>query len=63
MKNQYRKINARHLSLGELVAIVGSCARNDRETLAALADLFESGRVRLLDGQIPKRVRLGSPSH
>jgi len=58
MKNYYRKINRRHYSLGDLVAIVGSCARDSRETLAALVDLFESGRVLVnAHGQL-KRVRV-----
>jgi hypothetical protein len=58
MKNYYRKINRRKYSLGELVSIVGSCARDSRETLAALTDLFESGRVLVsAHGQL-KRVRV-----
>ena len=57
-KNRYRKINRTKYSLGELVAIVGSCARDSRETLAALVDLFESGRVVVnAHGQL-KRVRI-----
>jgi hypothetical protein len=58
MKDHYRKINRKKLSLGELIAIVGSCARNNRETVAALADLFESGRVRVKNHGHLKRVRL-----
>ncbi len=58
MKNYYEKINRRKYSLGELVAIVGSCARNSRESLAALTDLFESGRVLVnTHGQL-KRVKV-----
>ncbi len=48
-RNPYRKLNRSNLSLGELVAIVGSCSRSDRETLATLIDLFATGRVRLRD--------------
>lgn len=57
-KDRYNKINRTKYSLGELVSIVGSCARDSRETLAALVDLFESGRVLVnTHGQL-KRVRV-----
>lgn len=59
MKNPYKKINTKHYSLGELVAIVSSCARDSKETLAALVDLFESGRVRIENHGRLKRVRVG----
>lgn len=58
MKNHYHKINRRKYSLGELVSIVGSCARDSRETLAALVDLFESGRVLVNNHGQLKRVRV-----
>jgi hypothetical protein len=58
MKNYYRKINRRHYSLGELISIVGSCARDSKETLAALVDLFESGRVQLESNGRLKRVKV-----
>jgi hypothetical protein len=58
MKNYYQKINRSKYSLGDLVAIVGSCARDSKETLAALVDLFESGRVLVnTHGQL-KRVKI-----
>ena len=58
MKNYYRKINRSKYSLGDLVEVVGSCARDSKETLAALVDLFESGRVLLnTNGQL-KRVKI-----
>jgi len=60
MKNYYRKINRSHYSLGDLVAIVGSCARDSKETLAALADLFESGRVMVKNHGQLKRVKLAA---
>jgi len=60
MKNYYRKINRSHYSLGDLVAIVGSCARDSKETLAALADLFESGRVQVKNHGQLKRVKLAT---
>ena len=60
MKNYYRKLNREKYSLGDLVEIVGSCARNSKETVAALADLFESGRVLVnAHGQL-KRVKVAT---
>ncbi len=35
------------LNLGDLVMMVSSCSRTQRETVAAVADLLETGRVRL----------------
>jgi hypothetical protein len=58
MKNRYSKINRNRYSLGELISIVSSCARDSREALAALVDLFESGRVRLENHGRLKRVRV-----
>jgi hypothetical protein len=60
MKNRYRKINRVHYSLGELVEIVSSCAKDSKETLAALVDLFESGRVQLENHGRLKRIRVAS---
>ena len=34
-------------SLGDLILAVSSYSRNNRETVAAVADLLESGQVRL----------------
>jgi len=59
MKNPYKKINRKHYSLGELVEIVSSCARDSKETLAALVDLFESGRVRVENNGRMKRIKVG----
>ncbi len=58
MKNPYRKINRARYSLGELVSVVGSCAGNSREAVAALVDLFQSGRVVVRSHGLPKRVRV-----
>lgn len=60
MKNLYRKINKSHLSLGDLVAIVGSCSKNNKETLATLVDLFSTGRVQAKTAGKLKRIRLSS---
>jgi len=58
MKNPYRKINRTKYSLGDLVSVVGSCARNSRETVAAIVDLLESGRVLVNNHGQLKRVRV-----
>lgn len=60
MKNPYTKINRKHYSLGELVEIVSSCTRDSREALAALVDLFETGRVRIENHGRLKRIRVGA---
>lgn len=60
MKNPYNKINREKLSLGDLVSTVASCARNERETVAALLDLLQSGRVRLKDDGHLKRVKISA---
>ena len=60
MKNPYNKINREKLSLGDLVSTVASCSRSERETVAALLDLFESGRVRVKDHGHLKRVKVSS---
>jgi hypothetical protein len=46
------------LSLGDLVLAVSSCTRSNRETVAAVAELFASGRVRLQDNGRFLRVRV-----
>jgi hypothetical protein len=44
--------------LGELVAAVGSATADSREAVAALVDLFQTGRVQLRDHGHLKRVRV-----
>jgi hypothetical protein len=56
--NPYRKFNKTRHSLGELVAAVGSAAGDSREAVAALIDLFQTGRVQLRDHGHLKRVRV-----
>jgi S-adenosylmethionine:tRNA-ribosyltransferase-isomerase (queuine synthetase) len=34
-------------SLGDLILAVSSCTKNTKETVATVADLFASGRVRV----------------
>ena len=48
MKTNLKKSQrASHLSLGDLILAVSASSKNNRETIAAVADLLESGRVRL----------------
>jgi len=58
MKNIYKKINRTKYSLGELISIVGSCARNSKEMLAAMTDLLDSGRVVIRKNGRARRVRV-----
>ncbi|MBJ7259288.1 MAG: hypothetical protein JHD33_07085 [Chthoniobacterales bacterium] len=58
--NPYRKFNRTRHSLGELIAALGSATDDSREAVAALVDLFQSGRVRLNDHGHLKRVRVCS---
>jgi len=58
MKNIYKKINRTKYSLGDLISIVGSCARDSRETIAAMVDLLESGRVVIRKNGRTRRVRV-----
>jgi len=44
LKNAHRSAN---LSLGDLILAVSAYSKNNRETVAAVADLLETGRVRL----------------
>jgi hypothetical protein len=46
MKKNLKKSNRANYSLGDLIMAVSSYTRNNRETVAAVADLLESGRVR-----------------
>jgi hypothetical protein len=52
------KIAHRNFTLGDLILAVSSQSRTNRETVAAVADLLESGRVRLRAGQRAVRARL-----
>jgi hypothetical protein len=49
------KIAHRNLTLGDLILAVSSQSRSSRETLAAVTDLIESGRVRFRAGH--RRIR------
>lgn len=47
MKKTDRKMNRSSMNLGDLIMAVSSCSKNNRETVAAVADLLGSGRVLL----------------
>lgn len=52
------KIAHRNFTLGDLIVAVSSQSRCSRETVAAVADLLESGRVRLQAGRSAVRARV-----
>lgn len=52
------KSASKHLTLGDLILAVSSQSRATRETLAAVTDLLESGRVRLSSGRRTVRARV-----
>lgn len=52
------KIAHRNFTLGDLILAVSSQSRNSRETVAAVADLLETGRVRFRAGSRSIRARL-----
>jgi hypothetical protein len=45
-KNLKKSHRADHYSLGDLILAVSTYSKNNRETVAAVADLLESGKVR-----------------
>ena len=47
MKKHHQKEGQVILSLGDLITTVSSCSSSSRETVLAVADLLDSGRVRL----------------
>jgi hypothetical protein len=49
---------AHRFTLGDLILAVSNQARNTRETLAAVTDLLETGRVRLQAGDRAVRARV-----
>jgi hypothetical protein len=56
MKKSLKSASRRSLTLGDLIVAVSSSSRSRRETVAALEDLFNSGRVCL--SQRKARVRI-----
>lgn len=58
MKKNLKKSERAPLSLGDLILAVSSYSKNNRETVAAVADLLETGRVRLNAGSRKVRARV-----
>ena len=58
MKTTVRKSKKIVYRWGALVAAIGSCAENSRESLAALIDLLDSGKVKFLHEGRLQRVRV-----
>ena len=59
MKKNLKKAARNNYSLGDLILAVSSSAKNNRETIAAVADLLESGQVRLASNGRKVRARVG----
>jgi hypothetical protein len=47
MKKHTQILKPRKLSLGDLILAVSSCTENTKETVATVADLLGSGKVRV----------------
>ncbi len=58
MKTSFNSSRRKNLTLGDLVVAVSSVSRNSNETAAAVADLLESGRVRLTNNGRIIRARV-----
>lgn len=58
MKNSLKSSSRQPLTLGDLVFAVSSVSRNTNEMAAAVADLLESGRVRLTNNGRNIRARV-----
>jgi len=58
MKRTSKSNHRSPLTFGDLVLAVSSVSRNTNETAAAVADLLESGRVRLTNNGRIMRARL-----
>ena len=59
MKRNRQILKARtRLSLGDLILAVSSCTNSSRETVATVADLLASGKVRVHDNGRFRRARV-----
>ena len=58
MKKTLKKSARSNPSLGDLILAVSSYSKNNRETIAAVADLLESGQVRLHSNGRKVRARV-----
>lgn len=57
-KNKQILRTSQKLSLGDLILAVSSCTKNTKETVAAVADLLGSGRVKVQNNGQLTRVRV-----
>lgn len=58
MKREQTSIYNKSISLGDLILAVSSCSSSSRETVAAVADLLDSGRVRFQTNGRKVRARV-----
>jgi hypothetical protein len=58
MKKPLKKATRSNPSLGDLILAVSSVSKNNREAIAAVADLLESGRVCLNSNGRKVRARV-----
>jgi len=58
MKKNLKKSARANYSLGDLILAVSSYSKNNRETVAAVADLLESGQVRFASQGRKVRARV-----
>jgi hypothetical protein len=58
MKKNLKKVTRSAPSLGDLILAVSSVSRNNREAVAAVAELLESGRVCLNSNGRKVRARV-----
>ncbi len=58
MKKPLKKAARTNFSLGDLIMAISSYSKNNRETVAAVADLLESGQVRLSSQGRKVRARI-----
>lgn len=57
-KNRQILTSRARFSLGDLILAVSSCTESSKETVATVADLFASGKVRLQDNGHFLRARV-----
>ena len=58
MKKHDRKMNRQTMNLGDLIAAVSACSKNNRETVATVADLLASGQVLMQHNGHASRARV-----
>jgi|LakMenEpi03Aug12_release.lakeMendotaPanAssembly.Ray.scaffolds.fasta_scaffold4358226_1 ABC-type molybdate transport system substrate-binding protein len=58
MKKPLKKSSRNQFNLGELILAVSNSSRNNRETIAAVADLLDTGKVRFASHGQKLRARV-----